>query len=41
MLGQDDKDSGGNKRMLIRLYNKQLINSVPVDVKECYIWNPE
>ena len=41
MLLQDDKDAGGKKRMLIRLYNKQLINSAPVNINDCYRWNPK
>jgi len=39
MLG-NDTDSGSRKRVLIRLYNKNLINSTPINVKECYVWDP-
>lgn len=33
----DDVDAGG-KRILLRLYNKKIIDSAPIDIKDCYQW---
>lgn len=38
---RDDNDSGENKRVLLRLYNKKLINSAPINLKDCYSWDPK
>ena len=40
MLG-DDTESGAGKRVLIRLYNKNLVESTPINLKDNYIWNPQ
>ena len=39
MLG-DDTDSGSSKRIIIRLYNKNLVKSTSIDVEKYYIWDP-
>ena len=35
---RDDKDSGSGKRVLMRLYNKNLVDSDPINLEDNYIW---
>ena len=39
LLG-DNTDSGSSKRVLIRLYNKNLVKSTPIDIEKHYVWDP-
>lgn len=38
---RDYKDSGSEKRVLLRLYNKDLVNAKPINLEDNYIWNPQ
>jgi len=37
-LVDDSPEHAGKKRILLRLYNEKIIDSAPIDIKDCYQW---
>ena len=37
-LVNDGPEHAGKKRILLRLYNEKIIDSAPIDIKDCYQW---